>query len=194
GIVGGLNVWQRRQLHRDAKLRELPVDMSAIAPRAPQSFPEPVGKTLLVTNIVDRVRQFPVGGTIGPEAQNPSFFARQVIPLAARQRLQDLCVVGTPGRDGFLPLCPRDIGGNVDPFIDNAQVPVIVEDTLATVVFSEDRDPEIDVPFELGGAREPFIGACLERNAGQGGGQVQRKSGIFTWYLGRIKFQSRSQF
>src|SRR5690606_3680327 len=98
-----------------AEPREFPVHMGTVPPRAPQAFLETVREALLVPNIVDRLRKFPVGDTRGPEAQDPLLFFRQVVPLASCQHLQDLYIVRAAPRYGVPALGSGDFGRNVDP-------------------------------------------------------------------------------
>ena len=63
--------------------------------------------------------------------------------------------------DAPLPLPARQFCGQVDTFVNDVQVAIVVQHAFAAVVTRENGQPEVDVGLELVGQWERFLSAGM---------------------------------
>jgi hypothetical protein len=147
-------VWQRCDLDRDAMLCQGACNLLLPDGRPYQAVVETIGLAQLKTDPLDRLPIIAGHGVAAEGMQDAPFMRRQRIGVAGREstqqrRVMRLCL-------GNAPLALRGGRGRIETqhFVDQAKIPVVVQQSLVGGDFRVDPDPEPHVALEFGRMHE----------------------------------------
>ena len=113
-----------------------------------------IGETLLKPDLIPGVAQRLIAHVHRPQIENSLLLGRELIAFALRQRVENRLVV-FPARLGSpLSLPPADACRDVETFIDDGEIAVVVQNPVITRVFGKYRHPEANIRLKLGRAWE----------------------------------------
>ena len=171
-----LHVRQGCELRRQAEAREGPRDVRLPRAAAHETGAEPIGLPELEPYAARGLQQ-----ALRRDARAPQRAHTLDVGSGSRRcrglghgiragtrggLLQGVGVAGTGGIDGVAPQRRGHVGRELQSGVDDREIPLVVQQSLAGRDFGIDADPEVDVPLQLGRARDRRTGGC--GHAGRG--------------------------
>src|ERR1700722_12669880 len=139
---------ERRDLRRHTMLRQGACDLLLPYRRANQPFMKPIRLSQLKPYPLDRVAKVCGGRLLAEGVQDALLMRREIVDRARRKPPQQGRVARLRLCNAPLPLGLRGCRIETQHLVDQAEIPIIVQQTLVGGDFGVYADPEANIPLE----------------------------------------------